>query len=99
MTSRAGVTLVELIIVLGILGLLAGVTALALGSAHPIRAVTATDATIASTRRAAIDAGRPVTVAIQGDSAPRDLTAFPDGSVIADPGLHVDRVTGAPVTP
>jgi len=99
MTQRRGLTLAELIIVLGILGLLAGVTALAFRSADPLPRVTPAQATIAAIRRAAIDSGRPISVAIPGDSGPRAATAFPDGSVIADPSLHVDRWSGARATP
>jgi prepilin-type N-terminal cleavage/methylation domain-containing protein len=94
MMTRAGVTLIELMIVLVILSVIAGVTGLALRRAQPPRTVDARVAAIAAARRVAIDSGRAVTVIVDIDSVPTPVTARPDGSVIAEAGLGIDRLTG-----
>jgi prepilin-type N-terminal cleavage/methylation domain-containing protein len=96
MTARAGVTLIELMVVLVILSVIASVTGLALRRAQPLRAVDRRLAVIAEARRVAIDSGRTVTVTVTvgEDSVPVAVTVHPDGSVITDASLGVDRLTG-----
>jgi prepilin-type N-terminal cleavage/methylation domain-containing protein len=91
---HAGVTLVELLVALVILGLVAGVAGLA---APPVRRPSAGDVTrasIAQARRSALVSGQPVTTTILAGGQARVLTALPDGEVIADSSLSVDRLAG-----
>jgi prepilin-type N-terminal cleavage/methylation domain-containing protein len=91
---RGGVTLVELLVVLAILGVMAGVVGLAV---PPIRRAPegGAAARVARARQTAVASGRAVTVSVSMDGRPRTATAFPDGSVVADSGLDVDRLSGA----
>ena len=91
-----GVTLVELIVVLAILGILAGVTGLALGAAKPVPSASTEVAAAASARRQALERGEAVTVTLHSGGVARTLTALPDGSVIGDPDLPIERLTGRP---
>ena len=96
--ARPGVTLVELIVVLTIIGVMAGVAGLAARRAAPVRETDARLAAVLAARRLAIDSARPVTVEIGGDTVPRRVTANPDGSVVADAQLGIDRLTGVAMT-
>lgn len=95
---RRGVTLVELLVAIVIVGLLAGVVGLAVRRApQPSEAERlATD--VADARRTALRDGRPATIEIRLDGAPHAVTALPDGGVIADrvvrQRLGIDRLTG-----
>ena len=82
---RRGVTLIELLVTLAILGLVAGVTGLSLGAA-PVPAVPldARRAHIADARDSALRTGHPVTVIIADDGMISYATALPDGRVLAD---------------
>ncbi len=94
---RPGVTLVELIVVLAILGLMAGVVGL---SAPHTGWPTETDpwtAAIEAAREAAIDSGRTVTIALRVRDSVREATALPDGSVIVSGAPIVDRLSGIPL--
>ena len=93
MTRRpgGGSTLLELIVTLAVMAVVAGVVALALrprDAAHP-----AADPVVEA-RRAAIAARRPVTIDLVRDGRVFVLTALPDGGVIADADLGLDRFTG-----
>jgi prepilin-type N-terminal cleavage/methylation domain-containing protein len=88
------VTLIELMVVLTILSVIAGVTGLAVHRAPPVRATDARVAMIAAARRMAIDSGRSITVTVDVDSVPTAVTVLPDGDVVADATLGVDRLTG-----
>jgi prepilin-type N-terminal cleavage/methylation domain-containing protein len=91
-----GVTLVELLVVIALLGLLAGVTGLTLGAAKQVPSASAEVAAASSARRQALERGEPVTVTVNSGSVVRSLTALPDGSVIGDPDLPIERLTGRP---
>jgi prepilin-type N-terminal cleavage/methylation domain-containing protein len=95
-TMRAGVTLVELIVVLAILSVIAGVTTLAFRHADPGPSVPSWVSAVAAARRTAIDSGRSVSLTIHVGDAVYAATALPDGSVIADAPLGIDRLTGEP---
>ena len=94
--NRPGMTLVELLVVLVLLGLAASVVGLSLErwdrtvTSDPLAAATA------ELRRAAIDSARTITRTIVLDSTPRLITALPDGSVLTSLDA-IDRFTGRPI--
>jgi prepilin-type N-terminal cleavage/methylation domain-containing protein len=92
--SRAGVTLVELIVVLAILSVIAGVTTLAFSRAKPSVNSPAWQSTIAAARRTALDSARTVSLSVRVGDTIYAATALPDGSFIADPRLGIDRLSG-----
>ena len=94
--SRTGFTLVELMVVLAILGLMAGVVGLAARSLERTDPAAERAAAVADARRRALETRRPVTLDVpMGDSVGR-LVAFPDGTVRADSTLGLDVLTGRP---
>jgi prepilin-type N-terminal cleavage/methylation domain-containing protein len=93
--KRRGVTLVELLVTLVILGVIAGVTVLAVRRMDPPRADDPRTI-IADTLRAVLASGRPTVVRIMTDSGPASATIRADGGIVADSVLGVERFTGAP---
>jgi prepilin-type N-terminal cleavage/methylation domain-containing protein len=109
MTRRAGITLLELIVVLAIMGIMAAVVGLAVRQPEPSIPATsleAAQAAVAEARRVAIHTGQPVAITVSIDAGAREstspagtliqlhATAAPDGSVIADTALRIDRLSG-----
>jgi prepilin-type N-terminal cleavage/methylation domain-containing protein len=93
---RTGVTLVELIVVLAILSVIAGVTMLAFRRAEPVPRAAPWMSAVAAARRTALDSARAVSLTVRIGDSVYAATALPDGSVIADTPLGIDRLTGAP---
>jgi|SRR5579862_8518172 len=89
---RNGVTLVELIVVLAILSVMAGVTTLAFRRADRGPTVAPWVSAVAGARRTALDSDRSVTITVTVSDTLHAVTAMPDGTVISD--LPVDRLTG-----
>lgn len=94
--SRSGVTLVELMVVLVLLGIMAGITGLAFGDMGAEPAVDEPMARLAAARREALRIGRPATVSVVVSGVTYAATAFPDGSVFADSVFAVDPLSGRP---
>jgi prepilin-type N-terminal cleavage/methylation domain-containing protein len=95
---RGGVTLVELLVAVVIVGLLAGVAGLAVRRAPEPSDDDRLVAAIAAARRTALREGRQETIELRLDGEPHAVTALPDGSVITDEATHgrlgIDRLTG-----
>lgn len=92
-SPRRGTTLVELLVVLCILGVIAGVTVLALRRLD--RPAPDDPSTIvAESLRAAVDTPRTIVVRVVRDGRPLSATIRPDGSVVGDSALDIDRLTG-----
>jgi len=91
---RAGVTLVELVVAIALLGLTASVAGLTLRRVRADDAVSPVGAQVAAARRVALVSGRPVSIDVEVDGRVSSATAMPDGSVLADGRLPVDRFTG-----
>lgn len=90
---RRGVTLIELLVSLAVLGLLSSVAGLSLLKIR--KPDTADPAVIAEQlRRDAVHSSVPKSAVAIVDSVAVELTAFPDGSIAADSTLRVDRLTG-----
>jgi hypothetical protein len=83
-------------VVLAILGVMAGVVGLAARSLDDTDPAAERAALIADARRRALETRRPVVLEVAGDSAHRRMVAFPDGSVRADTALGLDVLTGRP---
>lgn len=90
-STRGGHTLLELIIVIAILGmaaLVAGVSPRASESAGRVGAREAGDSldlTLKSIRAEAVTSGHPVSRNILWSGEAADVTAFPDGRIMATP--------------
>jgi prepilin-type N-terminal cleavage/methylation domain-containing protein len=101
MTARRGVTLIELIVVIAILGVMAGVATLGLRTVRKTDQVDVATALISATRDSALRTGRPATTAIPAAALPSGIavlvTALPDGRVIAPRALGIDALSGRPV--
>jgi prepilin-type N-terminal cleavage/methylation domain-containing protein len=95
---RRGVTLVELLVAIVIVGLLAGVAGVAVRRAPAPSETDRLLAAVAGARRAAVRDRRAATIEIRLGGAPYAVTALPDGGVIADrvvrEQLGIDRLTG-----
>jgi prepilin-type N-terminal cleavage/methylation domain-containing protein len=92
--NRPGVTLIELIVVLAIVSIMAGVTTLAFRRADLTPTVEPWVSAVAAARRTAVDSDRTVSLTVRVGDKVYAATALPDGSVVADPALGVDRLTG-----
>lgn len=92
--TRPGVTLVELVVTLAIIGTLAGVVTLQHGRRRPPTDNETARAEIGSLRARALAEGGVArgVVILQGRAYP--VAALPDGSVIADTILRIDRFGG-----
>ena len=94
---RAGVTLAELIVVVAILGLIAGMATEAFRrspNAAGAEAGARLERELLSARWTALRTRRPVVIAIADSAGASSVTALPDGSVIGDAILLRDRLTG-----
>lgn len=92
--ARSGVTLVELMVTLALLGILTGVVGLAAGGARSVRRAEDPAANLAEARREALRRARAVRITVVEAGVSYSATAFPDGSVVADTVFHADRLTG-----
>jgi prepilin-type N-terminal cleavage/methylation domain-containing protein len=92
---RSGITLIELIVVIAILGVIAGLTGIAMRNAD--RAAPPSDAhRIAAARHQAIATGVPVELLLEDGDTARIVRALPDGRVLADAVLDIDALSGVP---
>lgn len=94
--GRHGLTLIELIVVLAIIGIMAGVVGLALHTAKPVAASDPVRDEIIAAIDSAARIGRRVTITIRSGAGLAHATAYPDGRVVADSALSIDAMTGDP---
>jgi len=90
---KRGSTLIELLVVLSVLAILASVTVLAARRFDP---PPRDDPSIvlADSLRVAVDTPRTIVVRLVQSGAPLSAAIRPDGSVVGDSALGVDRFTG-----
>ena len=87
---RAGVTLVELLVAIVIVGLLAGVVGLAARRAPQPDEAERLAAAVASARRTALQTGHPVTIELHIDGDVHAITARPDGGACLDVSFSLE---------
>lgn len=93
MRRRCGMTLVELLVTLAIMGVLLGVVTLAVrriaepAAADPLHIVE-------DSLRVAASSGRSISLLFIRDGASVAATVFPDGSVVGDSVLAIERLSG-----
>ena len=92
--ARPGVTLLELLVALALLGVVLAVGGVAVARSPRREAPDDTVARIADARRSALRRRARVTIELHIAGRPVDVTALPNGSVLADSGVGVDRLTG-----
>ena len=92
-TRRRGVTLIELLVTIAVIGILSSVAVVSLIKAAPPNP---NDPAVVAERlrRDALRDGSAKSAVVIVDSMPVELTAFPDGSIAADSALGADRLTG-----
>ena len=96
MRSRAGVTLLELMVVLVLLSIMGGVVVLSLHAAPAKRAAATDNARVLAARDSALRFGVSVSIVLSDSGGERAATAFADGRVIADSALRFDPLSGHP---
>lgn len=92
--ERGGVTLLELVLVLALLGLLLAISGLAAGFADPTGDPDELAHAVVRARQAALSSRRPISLEILTPDGPAVLTAFPDGRVLAERPFSIDPLTG-----
>ena|SRR5690242_5901171 len=93
-THADGITLVELLVVLVLLSIAASVVGLSLGNATRQAMATTVRDELNAARDSAIRSGHPFTLQTHGLNSDHWITALPDGRVIADSTLAIDRFSG-----
>ena|SRR5258706_426793 len=95
--GRVGVTLVELMVVLVLLSVMAGIVAVT-WRPDPPPGTRPSDAreVVAAARIRAIESGSNVTVSVLVGDRHVDVTAHPDGRVVGAASLGFDALTGLP---
>jgi prepilin-type N-terminal cleavage/methylation domain-containing protein len=92
--ARAGVTLIELIVVLAMLSILAGVVALALRAEPSHDPGAATRALALAARDSSLRSGRAVSFISVVNDVEQAATAYPDGRIVAEASFRIDALSG-----
>ena len=90
-----GVTLVELMVVILLLGLLSGVVGLTIGSTPRVPSLDLTTVAVMQARDSALRTGHRVTIPITVGGHFHRATAYPDGRVLSDAPLRIDALSGS----
>ncbi|HEX7938602.1 MAG TPA: prepilin-type N-terminal cleavage/methylation domain-containing protein [Gemmatimonadaceae bacterium] len=93
MTRSTGFTFIELVVVLAIIALVVGANAIAPQRTNaPVNG--AVEREVSALRNSALLTGMPRRGQVIVAGAVRSIFALPDGRIIADSALSVDRLTG-----
>jgi prepilin-type N-terminal cleavage/methylation domain-containing protein len=92
-TARRGMTLVELLVTIAILGVLGTMVTLAFRIFERPRPDDPQQM-LTDSVHAAIATGRSITFAVDVSGRRQSATALPDGSVVADSGFLYERLSG-----
>lgn len=92
---RRGVTLVELMVVILLLGLLSSVVGLTMGSTPSVASLDPTTVAVLQARDSALRTGYRVTISITLEGRAHHATAYPDGRVITDAPVGIDPLSGS----
>lgn len=93
MRRRCGMTLVELLVTLAIMGVLLGVVTLAVRRiAEPVPADLYH--IVGDSLRVAASSGRPISLFFVVHGVSVATTVFPDGSIVGDSSLAIERLSG-----
>lgn len=94
MSARAGTTLIELMIVIVVLGVMAGVAVVALRTARQPTDQDVAFARVQQLRQTAVEKGRPFSIEIEVSGHRYAVSAYPDGRVSTVAPLRVDGLSG-----
>lgn len=92
---RSGVTLVELMVVILLLGFLTGVVGLTIGSTPQVGSLDPATVALLQARDSALRVGHPVTITLYHARRAHRATAYPDGRVLTDMHTSVDPLSGS----
>ena len=92
--ERIGVTLAELMVVIVILGVMAGVTVVAFARRIPVTAGSPMLASIATARAEAVRSGTPETIRVGSADGLALATVYPDGRVVTNAAVAIDPLSG-----
>ena len=93
---KRGVTLVELLVVIVVLGAMAGFAGLAWQPLSRASANSTDVSAIQAARRRSLDSGVPVTTEVIAGHQTMKVTTLPDGRVLGGEAVGFDPLTGAP---
>ena len=96
---KSGVTLIELLVALTLLVVTAAVVGITIPRRGPPTASDMAARALLEVRRAATGSGQSVSTTIVVAGTPHAATALPDGSIVADSEVAVDRLAGVRVAP
>lgn len=91
---RAGVTLAELLVVIVILAVMAGVTVVAFARREPVAVANPILASIAAARVKSVNSGRPETIRLGPPDSFALATVYPDGRVVTNAPVGIDPLSG-----
>jgi prepilin-type N-terminal cleavage/methylation domain-containing protein len=95
--ARRGLTLIELIVVLTLMATVSAVV----GLAAPLSRFSSTEspaAELSAARRSALSSGKPTPLWLLDSGGVPSAVAMPDGSILGDSSIAVDRFTGRMVS-